>query len=167
MKTLTLMRHAKSSWSDSDIPDIERTLGERGRKAADLLGKWLDAEGREPDQVIVSSAARCQETWKLVSAGLAGNPEVITDAKLYMASPDEMLDIIRTSATGGSVLVIAHMPGIGSLARDLRVDPAPAHSTFDKYPTGATTALEVQGEWVALDFGTTHLDTYVTPGDLV
>ena len=166
MKKLTLMRHAKSSLSDSDIPDAERTLGERGRAAADLLGKWLASEGRAPDQVIVSSAARCQETWELVSAGLSTQPSVITEASLYMATPDQILDIIRSQATGENVLVIAHMPGIGSLARALRVDPAPAHAAFDKYPTGATTVLEVQGEWAALDYGTTHLDTYVTPADL-
>lgn len=128
MKKLTLMRHAKSSWADSDIPDIERTLGERGRRAADLLGKWLASEGHEPDQVIVSSAARCQETWELVSAGLSNQPDVSTEAGLYMASPEEILNIIRAKATGDNVLVIAHMPGIGSLARALRVDPAPAHA---------------------------------------
>lgn len=166
MKKLTLMRHAKSSWADSDIPDVERTLGERGRAAAELLGKWLASEGREPDQVIVSGATRCQETWELVSAGLSTQPPVTTEASLYMATPDQILEIVRKQATGENVLVIAHMPGIGSLARELRVDPAPAHATFDKYPTGATTVLEVQGEWAALDYGTTHLDTYVTPADL-
>jgi phosphohistidine phosphatase len=166
MKKLTLMRHAKSSWADSDIPDEARTLGERGRAAADLLGKWLAAEGREPDQVIVSSATRCQETWELVSAGMSTQPSVTTEASLYMATPDQIVDIIRTNATGENVLVIGHMPGIGNVARDLRVDPAPAHAAFDKYPTGGTTVLEVQGEWAALDYGTTHLDTYVTPADL-
>lgn len=166
MKKLILMRHAKSSWADSDIPDVERTLGERGRAAAGLLGKWLASEGRAPDQVIVSTAARCLETWELVSAGLSTPPSVTTEANLYMATPDRILDIIRTKAAGENVLVIAHMPGIGSLARALRVDPAPAHAAFDKYPTGATTVLEVQGEWAALDYGTTHLDTYITPADL-
>lgn len=166
MKKLTLMRHAKSSWSDSDIPDVERTLGERGRAAADLLGKWLATEGREPDQVIVSSAKRCQETWERVSTSLSNKPNVSTEASLYTASSDEILDIIRTKATGENVLVIAHMPGIGSLARSLRVDPAPAHADFDKYPTGGTTVLEIQGDWAALDYGTTRLDTYITPQEL-
>ena len=166
MKKLTLMRHAKSSWADSDIPDVDRTLGERGRKAAGLLGKWLESAGHVPDQVIVSSAARCQETWDLVSAGLTNTPTVVIESGLYTASPEEILEIIRKTATGDNVLVIAHMPGIGSLARALRVDPAPAHSAFDKYPTGGTTVLEVQGDWATLDFGTTHLDTYITPDDL-
>ena len=166
MKKLILMRHAKSSWSDSDIPDIDRTLGERGRKAANLLGKWLSESGHSPDQVIVSSAARCQETWELVSEGLATSPEVLTEPDLYLASPEQIRDILRTKATGKNVLVIAHMPGIGSLARALRVDPAPAHAAFDKYPTGGTTVLEIQGDWGALDFGTSHLDTYITPDEL-
>jgi phosphohistidine phosphatase len=144
MKKLTLMRHAKSSWADSDIPDIERTLGERGRNAAELLGKWLETSGNAPDQVIVSSATRCHETWELVSAGLTNTPTAITEASLYMASPDEILDVIRKTAMGDNVLVIAHMPGIGSLARALRVDPAPAHAAFDKYPTGGTTVLELR-----------------------
>lgn len=166
MKKLTLMRHAKSSWADSDIPDIERTLGNRGRNAAELLGKWLASSGNAPDQVIVSSATRCQETWELASAAFSNSPTVTTDAKLYMASPDEILDIVRNTATSDNVLVIAHMPGIGNLANTLRVDPAPAHAAFDKYPTGGTTVLEVQGEWAALEHGTTHLDTYITPAEL-
>ncbi|MBL4872189.1 MAG: histidine phosphatase family protein [Rhodobacteraceae bacterium] len=166
MKKLTLMRHAKSSWADFDIPDVDRTLGERGRKAAELLGGWLETSGRAPDHVIVSSATRCQETWELVSASLTGNSTVSTEAALYSASPEEILDIIRKTATGDNVLVIGHMPGIGSLARALRVDPAPAHADFEKYPSGATTVLEIQGEWAALDYGTSHLDTYITPAEL-
>jgi len=166
MKRLILMRHAKSSWSDSEVPDIERTLGERGRKAAGLLGKWLSDQNLSPDEVIVSSANRCQETWELVSAGLTNAPEVTTAPDLYMATPEKILDVIHEHAKGDTVLVIAHMPGIGSLARELRVDPAPAHTAFDKYPTGGTTVLEVQGDWETLGFGTTHLDRYVTPAEL-
>lgn len=166
MKKLILMRHAKSSWSDSDVPDADRTLGERGRKAADLLGKWLSENDHTPDQVFVSSAARCQETWELVSEGLATSPEVLTDPDLYLSSPEQIRDILRAKATGENVLVIAHMPGIGSLARALRVDPAPAHAAFDKYPTGGTTVLEIQGDWGTLDFGTSHLGAYITPDEL-
>ncbi len=167
MKRLILMRHAKSSWSQSDLPDIDRPLDVRGRNGADGLGVWLAAQGYAPDLVIVSSASRCVETWERVAAGLTGNPEVTTERELYNAPSGEIRDIIRASGKGETVLVVAHNPGIGTMARDMRVDPAPHHATFDKYPSGATTVLELPiDDWSALDFGTAHLVDYVTPKEL-
>lgn len=167
MKRLILMRHAKSSWSEGDLSDIDRPLGERGRKGADELGVWLAAQGYAPDLVIVSSATRCAETWARVAAGLSGTPEVTTERALYMAPSEEIRNVIRANAKGDTVLVIAHNPGIGAMARDMRVDPAPHHATFDKYPSGATTVLELPiDDWSALDFGTAHLEAYVTPKEL-
>lgn len=167
MKKLILMRHAKSSWSESDITDIERTLAERGRTGAGLIGAWLTVNDLEPDQAIVSNATRCQETWELASAGMSVKPQVSTEPQLYMATPDRILDIVRKSAVADTVLVLAHQPGIGAFARAMRVDPAPQHAIFDKYPSGATTVLELPiDDWATLDFGMAHLAEYITPKDL-
>lgn len=167
MKKLILMRHAKSSWSESDITDIERTLGERGRKGADVIGQWLAGENLKLDQAIISTATRCQETWARVSSSLTAQPDVLNEAALYMAGTDGILDIIRNNAKGDTVLIVGHQPGIGALARELRIDPAPHHATFDKYPTGATTVLSLPiDDWAALDYGIASLDTYITPKDL-
>lgn len=167
MKKLILMRHAKSSWADSDVTDIDRDLGERGRKAADDLGKWFERDSVTLDQVIISSAKRCQETWDLIANSLSKKPDTLTDPRLYMTTVEDSLDIIKEKASGDSVMLIGHQPTIGLLARALRVDPAPAHSTFDKYPTGATTILELPiDDWSEITLGTAHLERYVTPKEL-
>ena len=85
---------------------------------------------------------------------------------LYLATDAEMLDTLRT-ATGETVLMIGHMPGIGDLARGLRQDPPPAHSLFAKYPTGAATVLDFQiDDWADAQFGSARFEAYVAPADL-
>lgn len=168
MKRLILMRHAKSSWADSDVTDIDRDLGERGRKASDDLGKWFEQDSITPDQVIISSAKRCKETWDLIAKSLSKIPDIVTEPKLYMTTIEGTLDIIKAHASGDSVMLIGHQPTIGQLARALRVDPAPSHEVFDKYPTGATTILELPiDDWSEISLGTAHLEKYVTPKELV
>ncbi len=167
MKKLILMRHAKSSWSEADIQDISRTLNPRGKASATLLGQWMEREGRTPDMVITSAATRCQQTWAGVSAELSRQPDVMVSRALYMAGPDEILDVIRNTASGDSVMILAHQPGIGLLAREMRVDPPPAHAAFRKYPTGATTVLELPiDDWSQVSLGVGHLDTYIAPREL-
>lgn len=161
------MRHAKSSWAESDATDIERTLGERGKVAAAQLGDWIERDGLIPDQVIVSNAARCCETWTIISSKLSRQPTLVTDPELYMAGLDGMLDIVRNQAKGDRVLVIGHQPAIGALARALRIDPAPHHASFEKYPTGATTILEFDVEsWSKIDFGNGEFSNYIAPAEL-
>jgi len=167
MKKLILMRHAKSSWSEEDIQDISRGLNDVGHEAAKLLGQWMEANDQTPDMVITSAAARCQETWSDMSAHLSSQPEVLVSCDLYMAGPEEILDVIRVSAKGDSVLVLTHQPGIGSLTRSMRVDPPPAHQTFNKYPTGATTVLNLPiDDWAEITLGIATLSEYVTPKEL-
>lgn len=167
MKKLILMRHAKSSWAEEDIQDISRTLNERGRKGASLLGKWMERENRTPDMVLASAATRCQETWNGVADHLSTRPDVVMERDLYMAGPEEILEVIRKQAKGDTVMVLAHMPGIGMLARELRVDPAPHHAAFDKYPTAATTVLELPiDNWSEIRLGMAHFVAYTDPKKL-
>ncbi len=167
MKRLILMRHAKSSWDDNAQPDIERPLNDRGRFSADLVGKWLAAEKLIPDLAILSNANRCQETWEKVSTNFDTNSETVEASQLYMASPDTIRDTIRENAKGDTVLLLGHQPGIGAAARAFRVDPAPAHSSFDKYPTGAATVLDFHvDDWSLIDFGNAELHSYISPKQL-
>ena len=71
MRRLILMRHAKSSWADPGQRDLDRPLNKRGRRSAALVGGWLKRKGYRPDQALVSSARRAQETWSGV-VGEAG-----------------------------------------------------------------------------------------------
>lgn len=161
MKTLILMRHAKSDWGDPRLPDRARPLNARGRKASTALGHWLHAQDLLPDQILCSSAERTQETCARLK--LATPPD-LTDA-LYLAEADEMLAVLRR-ATGNLVLMLGHNPGIAEFA-GLLVKSPPNHERFDDYPTGATLVAQFSiPDWFALQPGTGAAHAYITPHDL-
>lgn len=164
MKQLILMRHAKSSWDEAEARDIDRRLSERGIDASGWMGKWLVSEHLIPDQAIISSAARCLETWALVADCFPEKPDTVIEPHLYSATPDDMLAVIREKAKGERVLILGHQPTIGAMAAAMRIDPPPAHETFKKYPTAATTVLDLNIEdWADASFGSTELNRYMTP----
>ena len=117
MKTLALMRHAKSAWDNADLPDIDRPLSPRGQKAAPLMGERLKKAGYHPDVVLCSTAKRVLETLDLIAPSLPKKAKVQHLKELYMAVPREMLNVIaKTPDSAETVLLIGHNPGIGSLA---------------------------------------------------
>ncbi len=149
MKTLILMRHAKSDWGDPRLSDHARPLNRRGRHSATVLGKWLRAQNLVPDQILCSSAVRAQETCARLK--LPEMPELLDG--LYMAEPDGMLAALRC-ATGDTVLMIGHNPGIAEFAHLLVAAP-PDHERFDDYPTGATLVARFDTDgWCNLSPGT-------------
>ncbi|WP_010137520.1 SixA phosphatase family protein [Oceanicola sp. S124] len=160
-RRLILMRHAKSSWGDPQLPDHERPLNSRGRRAAHLLGDWLRAHAPLPDQALVSTSLRTRESWDGLGLGLL--PELHED--LYHAEPPQLLDSLQR-ASGGVVLVLAHNPGIGLFAARLLREP-PAHPRFADYPTGATLVAEFDiADWSALRPGTGRVVDFVVPREL-
>ncbi len=166
MKRLILVRHAKSSWSDNGLADRARPLNVRGTAAADRIGRWLADTNRQPDQVFLSPAIRCQQTWDGISPHLADAPVPVALDRLYLAEAPQLLDVLQT-ASGDVVLLLGHMPGLGVLAHDLRQDPPPHTAQFDKYPTGAATVLEFPiNDWRDLRLGTGVLDIYATPDEM-
>ena len=166
MKRLILIRHAKSSWSSGASGDKSRPLNDRGRAAATKVGAWLNKQGYMPDQVISSNATRCAETWDGISEILGKDATVNFEDALYLAGAGIMLSHLQ-SATGDVVLMLGHMPGIGEFARDLRRDPAPAHESFQKYPTGAATVLDFKADnWSDITNGTGKFVDYVAPREL-
>ncbi|MGX0977726.1 phosphohistidine phosphatase [Roseovarius sp. MBR-51] len=161
MKTLILMRHAKSDWGDPRLPDSARPLNARGRKASTALGRWLHAQDLLPDQILCSPAERTQETCARLK--LATPPD-LNDA-LYLAEADEMLAVLR-HATGHQVLMLGHNPGIAEFAALLVAAP-PDHERFDDYPTGATLIARFDiDDWSALHPGTGTVVQFLTPHDL-
>lgn len=161
MKTLILMRHAKSDWDDPRLSDHARPLNKRGRRSATALGKWLRKQALAPDQILCSSAIRTQETF--VRLALPGTPDVLDS--LYLAEPEQMLTELRR-ATGSIVLMIGHNPGIAHFAQALVATP-PRHERFDDYPTGATLVVGFDiNAWVDLRPGTGRVQHFITPGDL-
>ena len=116
MKTILLFRHAKSDWT-AEAPDAERPLAERGRKAAEKMGRLIAAAGCPPDRVLVSSAVRTRETARLAAeAGFWKGTERATDA-LYEATPEAVLAEIQAEADdAATVAVVGHEPTTSRLA---------------------------------------------------
>ncbi|HKR02167.1 MAG TPA: histidine phosphatase family protein, partial [Pyrinomonadaceae bacterium] len=86
MKKLLLLRHAKSSWDDASLPDFERPLNERGRRAAPLMGEFMRRQKIRPDLVICSPARRTRETIARVLEAAGMTTEVRYDERIYEAS---------------------------------------------------------------------------------
>lgn len=161
MKTLLLMRHAKSSWAEPGRDDHSRPLNGRGRRGAEALGRWIRDNDLVPDEVLCSDAARTRETWRRLD--LPG--EVTLDRALYHAEGAALMARLQ-QATGDRVLMIAHNPGIAEFASRLTPD-RPEHPRFAQYPTGATTVLHFPiSEWAALEWNTGRLASFVIPADL-
>lgn len=161
MKTLLVLRHAKSSWSDAGRGDHARPLNGRGRRGAAAIGAWIAEAGLLPDQVFCSDAARTQETW--ARSNLPGSVELRPD--LYNASAETMLDIVQ-GAEGDRVLLIAHNPGIAEFCRKIAITP-PDHDRFAQYPTGALTVLTFDtDDWSGIGWKTGTVAGFLTPGDL-
>lgn len=160
-KTLIVMRHAKSSW-DTPFEDIERPLNQRGRDGAGALGDWLRRLSLSPDEILCSSAKRTRETGALLQL----DAPMTSMQGLYMASCDVMMNKAQ-KATGDTVLLIAHNPGIGEFAERL-AQAVPNHPRFFDYPSGATTVFSCAIEsWSDLAFGACVANHFTTPKDLL
>ncbi len=105
--TLLLMRHGKSDWSARYDHDTDRPLNDRGRRAARLMGWFLDSSGHRPDLVLTSPARRARDTVALLSkaAGLDG-PVTVADC-LYEQAPGDVLHLLRSQVPADAQLVLA------------------------------------------------------------
>lgn len=160
-RTLILMRHAKSSWDDPATDDHDRPLNGRGRRSAVALGDWLRDTGWLPDQVLCSTATRTRETYAGLNIPLAAE----FHSALYHASAATMRQLLA-AATGRTVLMIGHNPGIGDFARRLLAAP-PDHPRFADYPTGATLVARFDiASWDRLDWQSGRAADFTVPRDL-
>ena len=113
MKTLLLLRHGKSSWSDESLADHDRPLKKRGRRAAQHMGRLLLERQLVPDSVLTSTAVRTRDTADLMAgtAGYLGTILAITE--LYHAEPAVLAEVVsRITADWKTVLIVGHNPGL-------------------------------------------------------
>lgn len=116
MKTLLLLRHAKSSWKDQSIADFERPLNDRGRKAAELVGGFIAKQDVTIDLIISSPAVRARQTIELVLRAARRSTELRFDQRVYEASPARLLEITsQIEDDRKSVLLVGHNPGMEEL----------------------------------------------------
>jgi phosphohistidine phosphatase len=170
MLTLSLLRHAKSSWKNPALPDRERPLASRGQSDAPLMGKAMAERSLDPELVLCSSARRTRDTLALVLPELKVEPKVVYEDQLYHASAEEMLEMMRALQPGASrVLMVGHNPEIQSLAIDL-VGSGPKHlreRLREKYPTAGLAVINFQsGLWSSVTVNSGTLNLFLTPGEL-
>jgi phosphohistidine phosphatase len=149
-RTLILLRHAKSDWS-GDEADIDRRLATRGRREAPEAGQWLRANIDTIDLAIVSPARRARTTWKLVSAELEATPRTEIDDRVYAATGDELLNLLRELPDDlDTVVLIGHNPAIEDLTSRLAGELVPM-------PTSAIAVIGLPGSWATAGQGPTVL----------
>lgn len=118
MKTLLLIRHAKSSWDVPSLVDEARPLSERGKRDAPEMGRRLERRGIHPDLILSSPAVRARTTAELIARELDADETLVVDHRLYATSADGLLDVIRAQDdTVDCLLVVGHNPEMDTLAR--------------------------------------------------
>ncbi|CAN5293783.1 histidine phosphatase family protein [soil metagenome] len=124
MKTLCLIRHAKSSWNHPEINDIDRPLELRGEEDAVVVGKWLYEQTFKPDIILSSPANRAINTAKILAAQLHYDTEsIIIEPSVYEASVEDLLAVIKNvDDKYSTLLLVGHNPGLTWLANYLAED---------------------------------------------
>jgi phosphohistidine phosphatase len=165
--TLHILRHAKSSWDDPGLADVDRPLAPRGRKAAKRLARVLDEEGVRPQLVLCSPAVRATQTLERVLPGL-GSPELDIDERLYHAGADELLTRLRDIPDAVSeALVVGHNPGLAELCLLLARRGADRDRVAGNLPTGAFVTLAADtSSWVGLEPGGTEIVRLLLPREI-
>jgi len=170
MKTIYLLRHAKSDWGDAALADIDRPLNARGKSAADSMALFLANAEIKPNLVICSSAARTRETLARILPGLGNTVPAVIEDTLYGAAAGRLLRRLHGLDDGlASVMLIGHNPALEELARRLAGggDTEALARMAAKFPSGALAALEADvTHWRDLETGGARLAAFVTPRDL-
>jgi phosphohistidine phosphatase len=166
---LFLLRHAKSSWSDGRLDDHDRPLASRGEDAVERVRRHLAAAGIAPALVLCSSARRTVMTLEGVAPAFPATTTVLVEPGLYAASSRRLLSRLHDVDEGvGSVMVIAHNPGLEQLVQVLAGsgDEELRRRAAAKFPTGALAELSFEGPWADLDAGGARLASFVVPREL-
>jgi phosphohistidine phosphatase len=168
VRTVFLLRHGKSSWSDSAIADIDRPLAPRGERASRRIARYMRRKKIRPALVLCSPSVRTRQTLEAIQPSLAKGCAVEFVPQLYAASEQDLLERLRALPESvSSVMLVGHNPGLHDLALALASRGAELPQLEEKFPTGALATLVVHREsWAALSPGDAELVDYVVPRQL-
>jgi len=162
MKTLLLLRHAKSSWDDASLSDFDRPLNERGNRTAPVMGSWLRKKKLKPDLVLSSPAVRARQTTQIVceAAGWAG--PVQYDERVYEAPVQRLLSIVSQIENEVNLtMMVGHNPGLEELVEALTGESC-------RMPTGAVALIELNVEqWQEVRRALGKLKWLIRPRDIM
>jgi phosphohistidine phosphatase len=161
MRTLYLLRHAKSSWKDETLRDFDRPLKGRGRRAAEQMGQVLAEEKLKSPLVISSPAVRARETTELVLESAALKIEPQFEERIYEAEVGTLLAIVRSIPdSSGTTMLVGHNPGFENLLQYFTGDGR-------HMPTCALAKIEFDAaSWSEVSEETGRLELFVTPKEL-
>jgi phosphohistidine phosphatase len=146
MKTLLILRHAKSSWDDASQSDHERPLNKRGAKDAPRIGALLAEEGLLPDCILGSTAVRVRETVELVTQHSGYRGKIEFRPELYLAHPETYFGVLRELPDAcHSAMVVGHNPGLEELLSAVA-------GVEEHLPTGGLAKVELAiDRWLQID----------------
>jgi phosphohistidine phosphatase len=167
-----LLRHAKSSWTEPGLDDMDRPLTPRGRRAAQAMGRVMAAKRLLPDLVLCSPARRARDTWKLAAEELKTAPKLIVEDAIYdFGDGGRLIEAVRRMGDGAkTVLVVGHNPAMeraavrlaGGGGRKLR------ERIDRKYPTAALAVIAFDlADWTGLAEGKGELQHFIRPKDIM
>ena len=152
MKTLFIIRHAKSSWDASNLDDYERPLNDRGKRDAPRMGKRFKEKDIHPDLLLSSPAKRALSTAKRIAKELKySKDDIKTDRRLYHADEETILTVIREIKDNKNVvMVFSHNPGLTEFVNTLMN----GELDIDNVPTCGVVAFQFDlVSWKDVDWG--------------
>ena len=159
MKTILILRHAKSDWNADFRYDHERPLNKRGRKAAQAVGRYLAATDQVPERVITSSAVRARETLALVLEAGAWTSEVRETDALYEATLSDVLREVQAAPDEAErLLLVGHEPTWSETVSELIGDAQV------RFPTATIARIDLDvGRWADVRWGGGELVWLIPP----
>jgi phosphohistidine phosphatase len=166
MKSLYLLRHAKSSWKALGLNDHDRPLNKRGRQTAKMMAAYLRRAKIAPDLVICSTALRARQTLDPIIKAAKKPPKIVLVRGIHEGAQRTLWEQLwNIPESAKSVLLIGHNPALHEVALEL----APADlnkllpSASEKFPTGAMASFCFDGAWKALEPHGAVLASFITP----
>ena len=155
MKSLHLLRHAKSSWKDPGLNDHDRPLNKRGRQTAKMMAAYFRRAKIAPDLVICSTAVRAQQTLDPIIKATKKPPKIVLVRGIHEGAQRTLWEQLwNLPESAKSVLLIGHNPALQDLALEL---------ARGKFPTGAMARFRFDGAWKALAPHGALLASFITP----
>jgi phosphohistidine phosphatase len=166
-RELMLLRHGKSDWN-AGLPDFDRPINARGRKAAELMGRFARESGCRPDALYVSPAVRARQTAERFCREAGIELDAVRWCPgIYEADLADLLAVVAEAAetVSARVLLIGHNPGLETLLRWLCPNPSPPGGS-KLMPTAALVRIGLGGDWTNPRPGSGRVLSHVTPRSL-
>lgn len=158
VRTLYLVRHAKSAWDDPTLSDFDRPLNARGLRDAPEMARRFAARKEPVDLLVSSPAARAISTAQVFASALE-QPEVQQEPALYLATPSALMGLIASLPdTASSAMLFGHNPGLSELAELL------CNNGIGNLPTCTIVRIDLEAaHWAEVASGTGILKWWDTP----